>query len=815
MARGKARCKESQHPTCAVYRPLVKRPPLIPPVHREALVTPQYTLIVPRNHQVMDDSTALRQSAWGAEGARRPSQANRSQTEDETTFQDWLSPWCQEPPDAENRDVETCCLGFWVPCALYGKSNWRLKRVAMGEDSSNASWKPSMGCNGNCWGWFGLCCLTAVVIPCCGPWCIAGIVTGMQRTRVRGTYGMQGKVVDDFCKGFWCSCCTQMQIDREIRAREGDKTLRYNKQYLASLQDTHIDTQPQPPELMSYAPSRQASEQAMELTQVTTKPKKLLKSPPAIVNRVDEVRVQISAPQPTRSRNGEPIRRGEPQQQAEKLKDAEEIIVSVDKKSRHDTKKDYGNAKQLRAKPHASVNDAEASKEPGKKANTSSSSAHENVAAIQEKSRHDRLLEEHTIVDCVEVETAMKDNKLEKQESRLLIDCTIVEVGDNKTSGMVEQHEMGDCHGASSSEDTQELSYVHDFTDCPVDKAVLDYYESQGTKVQQHSLSDDPRTSSSRGRYIEQHRLSEDTRVSSARGRYIEQHRLSEDTRASSSTAHQPPNASRQHTELECLELHQAGSSKTTGRQNRSASFGTDTTVTKSPNGLKEHRLVSCPPGFSVKSSSDDRSQDSDDNHASQKPDKKRLHASSRSKKQGNALHIHDENCLTGSLRHKCALNFEITSSKQAGDVDSSNSAGAATESKSGHGQKQRRFKGLRKTNDTKTSSGSNDNKSSRSAEKSGQSVHSQTSSQGGKKENSQNSRGGTSCKLVGFPYGEFEETKIIAGSSKSQGEQAKELVKIVVTEVEQESQDGKGSSFWSKMTGSTKGKEASSECHT
>ena len=48
--------------------------------------------------------------------------------------------------------------------------------------------------------------------------------------------------------------------------------------------------------------------------------------------------------------------------------------------------------------------------------------------------------------------------------------------------------------------DTHELSYVHDFTDCPVDKIVLDYYEKEEQRSQasqQHALEDCRRTSPS------------------------------------------------------------------------------------------------------------------------------------------------------------------------------------------------------------------------------------------------------------------------------------------------------------------------------
>ena len=69
----------------------------------------------------------------------------------------WMVQFCVEPPG----DLATCCLSWWVPCAQYGKTNWRLKRQFLGEDPTDATWKSAYGCNGACWVFWGLEC-------CCG-----------------------------------------------------------------------------------------------------------------------------------------------------------------------------------------------------------------------------------------------------------------------------------------------------------------------------------------------------------------------------------------------------------------------------------------------------------------------------------------------------------------------------------------------------------------------------------------------------------------------------------------------------------------------
>jgi hypothetical protein len=73
------------------------------------------------------------------------------------SFDGWMAKFCVEPEDGY--DAGGCCLAFWIPCAQYGKTHWRLKQVEDGKDPSNAKWKSSDGCNGPCWAWYGLCCL--------------------------------------------------------------------------------------------------------------------------------------------------------------------------------------------------------------------------------------------------------------------------------------------------------------------------------------------------------------------------------------------------------------------------------------------------------------------------------------------------------------------------------------------------------------------------------------------------------------------------------------------------------------------------------
>jgi hypothetical protein len=56
----------------------------------------------------------------------------------------WMKNLCYKP----HEDMETCCIGSWIPCALYGKTQYRLKQMAEGKDPLDESRHDA--CNGAC-----------------------------------------------------------------------------------------------------------------------------------------------------------------------------------------------------------------------------------------------------------------------------------------------------------------------------------------------------------------------------------------------------------------------------------------------------------------------------------------------------------------------------------------------------------------------------------------------------------------------------------------------------------------------------------------
>ena len=110
----------------------------------------------------------------------------------------------------------------------------------------------------------------------------------------------------------------------------------------------------------------------------------------------------------------------------------------------------------------------------------------------------------HSLVECTKVKVATEKGKTSEHT---ITDNETIIVGSSKGKGKVAKKD------AINTTDIHELSYVHDFTDCPVDKEVLEYYEKEEKRSQasqQHAFIDCSRTSPTSVHYSnspEQHAL--------------------------------------------------------------------------------------------------------------------------------------------------------------------------------------------------------------------------------------------------------------------------------------------------------------------
>ncbi|KIW53495.1 hypothetical protein PV05_09064 [Exophiala xenobiotica] len=91
----------------------------------------------------------------------------------------------------------TCCLSFWCPCILYGKTHAREH----GDPDSS-------GVNSSCCAWYMLSCFAA-----------QGILQCMTRGSMRERHGIEGGGCGDFWTSCCCTCCTLIQEEKESIVR--------------------------------------------------------------------------------------------------------------------------------------------------------------------------------------------------------------------------------------------------------------------------------------------------------------------------------------------------------------------------------------------------------------------------------------------------------------------------------------------------------------------------------------------------------------------------------------------------------------------
>ena len=141
----------------------VQPPPkiTITAVHRNSLAKPRHVTIPPNEQQIFTARPPTIEPSNSPvahdHGLTKPTAFNvssnpRSGSTTDESYAGWMNQWCHEPPD----DAKACCLGFWVPPVLYGKTHWRLQNLTKGEDPLDSNWHSRDGCNGCCWAWFGL-----------------------------------------------------------------------------------------------------------------------------------------------------------------------------------------------------------------------------------------------------------------------------------------------------------------------------------------------------------------------------------------------------------------------------------------------------------------------------------------------------------------------------------------------------------------------------------------------------------------------------------------------------------------------------------
>lgn len=362
---------------------------------------------------------------------------------------------------------------------------------------------------------------------------ISGIVIGIQRAQIRGTYGIKGNCASDIALGMICPSCTQMQNDREIRAREGDVRMRYNPKYLKDEQYGLINTQPTPTQPMVYNGPHMVSDHATgQNIQNSEAPNKLRKksdpAPASTKSKSERHQCKIDGRKRPTARElqsqhqarKKALSRSAPKILVTQYQDEPPTVKPANKTGKYG-KKGKILGKFSSTKQETVPEEANTTRESTEPLSRQHTLVERDVVGVEDDVNNRRLQIEHTIVDCTTVEhPASEQKKSIGPREHMIVECVTVEkepavkkessgppqhmitecetaIVEISTSRVAEEHRLEDCDTVPVSEDqppAQELSYVHDFTDCPVDKAILDYYEKEEKKAQQHELTDRIRT---------------------------------------------------------------------------------------------------------------------------------------------------------------------------------------------------------------------------------------------------------------------------------------------------------------------------------
>ncbi|KAI9811073.1 MAG: hypothetical protein M1827_005655 [Pycnora praestabilis] len=89
-----------------------------------------------------------------------------------------------------------CCMAYWCPCILYGKTHARLDDPTLSNYSA---------CNGSCIGWFALA-------TCGFQW----VLQMINRGDVRARYKLDGSGAGDCLRSYCCPCCVLVQEEKEV-----------------------------------------------------------------------------------------------------------------------------------------------------------------------------------------------------------------------------------------------------------------------------------------------------------------------------------------------------------------------------------------------------------------------------------------------------------------------------------------------------------------------------------------------------------------------------------------------------------------------
>jgi hypothetical protein len=298
-----------------------------------------------------------------------------------------------------------------------------------------------------------------------------GVMAAFQRYRLRRLYNIKGNCLADVLLPILCTVCANVHIDREIRVREGDPVLisrsgLYRGQKLQHAPEVEpINRSPPRIEPMRYVSPRETSEHTSHHSSTPTS------HPQGYLAPGEDQNVELQVPRPAYM--PQKYRQGTDGNPHQKIQAESRAGVAEDLLAPNDDSSSEG-----RNTPRATNEMIERRVEQDGLPPYSKIPVENQLIDLHPKSPATAAKRAECGTDITDILDGSSD-----EHNR-----TGSEARDDATSLRGKRSNIGTTGG-------HELSYVHDFSDCPVNKSVLMYYEKEENKLQKPTIDDGAGTS--------------------------------------------------------------------------------------------------------------------------------------------------------------------------------------------------------------------------------------------------------------------------------------------------------------------------------
>lgn len=247
-------------------------------------------------------------------------------------------------------------------------------------------------------------------------------------------------------------------------------------------------------------------------------------------------------------------------------------------------------------------------------------------------------VQQHSLLDC---DTVLAKSSIAYPQ-HVLVDCETIT---RRSSYSNPQHRLKSCTTMPS--ESLDLSYVHDFTDCPVDKSVLAHFEKEEKRLQQ---AHDQGQQSDIEDNVKEHRLTSCSEIYTFSPGSPNEHRL--DTCAV--IPKEITGSPREHRMASCPTIASLGPTEIP-KEHRLVSCPDTTSMVENPS-LRQHRLVSCPAPVSTQISHRPSLETLREHRLNSCPTPSATDSEDNGTECVVGKHIHTEKCLKEGVHHHDCL---------------------------------------------------------------------------------------------------------------------------------------------------------------